>query len=288
MQGKTKDLFMTRTEGVESRSLGVGNADILSLSSSGMLVLLPGDTLAQVPLTGGTPRELSTDVTGASWFPDGTKMVVARRVGGKSTLEFPPGKTIYNSPHNIELVRVSPNGDLIAFDERPFGGSNGSVVVVDLNGKKLSATKEIFPFGIAWQPEGEEVWYSSWNLETGRGSMLGALSPKGKDRLIQNFPFSAYLLDISSNGSVLISFDEDRTISRAKIRTEQRLNRKFPGWTVQTFETFLPTERPCCSTKTLKQGIPLQVQCTSEKLTVLPPFVWQPAFLSHFLRMGNG
>lgn len=219
LQGKPKELYMTRREGVESRPLDVANENILSVSSAGMLVLLPNRVLAQVPLTGGSPRELSTSVTSAAWFPDGTKMAIARKVGEKGTLEFPPGKVIYNSPHNIEMICVSPKGDLIAFDERIFG-ANGSVVIVDLNGKKLTATQEIYPFGVAWAPGGKEVWYSSWNLESGRGTMLRSLAPDGQDRLIQNFPFSTQLMDISSNGHVLLSFDEDRGISRARLAGE--------------------------------------------------------------------
>ena len=228
MQGKQKDLYMTRTEGVESRALDVVNQDILSVSSAGMLVLLPNNVLAQVPLTSGSPRELYTNVTGAAWFPDGTKMAIARKVSGKSTLEFPPGNVIYESPDNLEMIRISPKADLIAFDESPFG-ANGKVVVVDLNGKKRAATKEaFFPFGIAWAPGAEEVWYSSWNLESGGGTMLQGLSPIGHDRGIQNFPFRAYLLDISSNGHVLLSFDEDRRITRAKLADE--LGEKDFSW----------------------------------------------------------
>ena len=227
MQGKQKDLYMTRTEGVESRALDVANQDILSVSSAGMLVLLPNNVLAQVPLTSGSPRELYTNVTGAAWFPDGTKMAIARKVSGKSTLEFPPGNVIYESPDNLEMIRISPKADLIAFDESPFG-ANGKVVVVDLNGKKKAATKEVFPFGIAWAPGAEEVWYSSWNLESGGGTMLQGLSPIGHDRGIQNFPFRAYLLDISSNGHVLLSFDEDRRITRAKLADE--LGEKDFSW----------------------------------------------------------
>ena len=210
---------MTRTEGVESRPLGVANENILSVSSSGMLVLLPGRILAHVPLSGGSPRELYTDITGASWFPDGTRLVIARRVGQKATLEFPPGKVIYESRYNLEMIRVSPKSDLIAFNERTFG-SNGMVVIIDLTGKKRASTKDLYPFGVAWEPEGKELWYSSWNLEPGCGTMLRGLDSAGKDRLIQNFPFSTYLLDISSAGKALLSFDEDRRITRGRLLEE--------------------------------------------------------------------
>lgn len=219
MQGKAKELYMTRTEGVESRPLGITNEDILSVSSAGMLVLLPKGVLAQVPLNGGSPRELSTNVTGAAWFPDGTRMAIGRKVGGKGTLEVPPGKVIYESPFNLEMIRISPKADLIAFNERTFG-SNGTVVMVDLNGKKRATTKEIYPFGVVWSPGEEEVWYTSWNMESGRGSVLRGLSPTGRDRLIQNFPFITSLLDISSNGHVLLSFDEGRKITRARLAGE--------------------------------------------------------------------
>ncbi len=134
MQGKPKELYMTRTEGVESRALGVPNEDVLSVSSAGMLVLLPNNVLAQVPLTGGSPRELSTNATGAAWFPDGTKMAIARKVSGKSTLEFPPGKVIYKSPNNLEMIRISPKGD------RSFCKGPSSARSINLRGVTCDST----------------------------------------------------------------------------------------------------------------------------------------------------
>ena len=119
------------------------------------------------------------------------------------------------------------------------------------------------------------------------GPMLQGLSPIGHDRGIQNFPFRAYLLDISSNGHVLLSFDEDRRITRAKLADE--LGEKDFSWldgsnikdfsqdgkTMLFHENFEGSESPAG-------------QSTSERSMALRPFVWPPARLLRFRRMANG
>ena len=221
LQGNPKGLYMTRTEGVESRALGIPAEDIVSVSSTGgMLVLSPTYVLAQLPLGGGSLRELFTNVTGADWAPDGTRMAIAHRIDGKGTLEFPVGKVIYESEKVIDMINISPKGDLIAFNEHSPGSANGVVVILDLNGKKKANTREFFPFGIAWAPGGDAVWFSSWNLETGHGSMLRSITPTGQERLIQNFPLIVSLFDISTNGSVLLSIDDRRDVTRLKLPAE--------------------------------------------------------------------
>ena len=118
------------------------------------------------------------------------------------------------------MINISPKGDLIAFNEHNSGSANGVVVILDLNGKKKANTREFFPFGIAWAPGGDAVWFSSWDLETGRGSMLRSITPTGQERLIQNFPLIVSLFDISTNGSVLLSIDDRRDVTRLKLPAE--------------------------------------------------------------------
>src|SRR5512143_864821 len=84
--GKPTELFSVRTDSVESRPLGIPNADILAISSKGELAILlkksylastvGAGTLARVPLGGGAPREVAENIKFADWSPDGTELAV--------------------------------------------------------------------------------------------------------------------------------------------------------------------------------------------------------------------
>ena len=118
--GRPLELFSTRADSTESRSLGLPPADILSISSTGEMAISLGrhytigfestGTLARVSLGGGTPRPILEDVEDADWSPDGKELAVARRVGGRRRLEYPIGKVLYEPPGWVSCVRVSPDG----------------------------------------------------------------------------------------------------------------------------------------------------------------------------------
>jgi hypothetical protein len=92
-------------------------------------------TLARVALNGGAPREILTDAYAADWSPGG-ELAIVRRVGGKSRLEFPVGKVLYETTGWIGTPRFSPDGNSIAFLDHPIiPDDRGSVAIVDLNGK---------------------------------------------------------------------------------------------------------------------------------------------------------
>ena len=169
-EGQPVEIFTTRAESPESRALGIGSADILSISKSGDLAVSLDrhfttgwetvGTLAQVPLSGGAPREILENVSEADWAPNGKTLAVVHEVAGKYRLEFPPGKVLYETAGWIRLARVSPKGDRIAFVDLPTHGDNtGPLAVVDLSGKKTKLSDRGGQ-GLAWSPSGNEVWVS--------------------------------------------------------------------------------------------------------------------------------
>ena len=94
-------------------------------------------TLAQVPLTGGSPRQIAENVLGADWAPDGKTLAIVRDMGGKQRLEFPVGHMLYETDGWISHPRISPKGDQIAFlDHTTHDDDRGVVSVVDLAGRK--------------------------------------------------------------------------------------------------------------------------------------------------------
>ncbi len=155
-EGQPVEIFTARAGSPESRALGIGSADILSISKSGDLAVCLNrhfttgwetvGTLAQVPLSGGAPREILENVSEADWAPDGKTLAVVHEVAGKYRLEFPPGKVLYETAGWIRLARVSPKGDRIAFMDLPTHGDNtGPLAIVDLSGKKTKAERSRRP-----------------------------------------------------------------------------------------------------------------------------------------------
>jgi Tol biopolymer transport system component len=211
-EGQPTEIFTARTEGHESRSLGLPTADILSISSTGEMAVSLNrhffqgfqstGTLARVPLGGGAPREVLENVQDADWSPDGKELAVARYVGSRCRLEYPIGHVLYEPVAWISDIRVSPDGRMVAFIDHPqLGDNEGSVRVVDQKGKvRLSGPTAIQ--GLAWSPRGDEVWSSA---------PLTATSLSGKTRAPWNLlgPLDA-IFDISSGGRVLFKRESAR------------------------------------------------------------------------------
>jgi eukaryotic-like serine/threonine-protein kinase len=212
--GEPSDVFSTRTDSPESRAFKLEKADLLAISSTGeMAVLLrrssqtffPVGTLARVPLGGGAPREVSDDVMRADWSPDGSKLAVARYVGGKVRLEYPPGKLLFETTGWIGCPRISPKGDRIAFLEHQPGWLGGGwVTVIDLRGKPARLSEEWTEIqGLAWSPGGDEVWFSG--TKGGGSTALYAVTLGGKERVVARIPGNLMLHDIARDGSVLLT-----------------------------------------------------------------------------------
>jgi DNA-binding winged helix-turn-helix (wHTH) protein/Tol biopolymer transport system component len=165
--------------------------------------------LARVPLNGGAPRELLAEVEAADWSPTGD-LAVVRRIGNKSRLEFPVGKVLYESAGWIATPRFSPRGDSIALLDHPIiPDDRGSVAIVDLNGNKrtLSGFWESLR-GLAWSPQGDEVWFAA--TRSGVTRALYAVALNGSERRVLTAAGGLSLRDISREGRVLISRDNER------------------------------------------------------------------------------
>jgi Tol biopolymer transport system component len=207
--GKASELYTTRPESPESRSLGLKNAGILSISSSGEMAIVSPctvnwggcvGTLAQVPLGGGAPRELLPKVLDAEWSRDGKALAVVRFEGTQCRLEYPIGKLLYETSGTAGGIRFSPKGDLIAFAENPIiKDPGGSVCVVDMTGKKRTLTtgwKNLT--GVAWSATGDELWFGA--TKAGNNSAIHAVTLSGKERMILEVPSTLALSDISRDG----------------------------------------------------------------------------------------
>jgi eukaryotic-like serine/threonine-protein kinase len=213
--GTPQDLYVIRPESVQSGAVGVPQAGIFSVSSKGDLAVALGcrlnwgeciGTLAQVPITGGVPRELVKDVQGADWSPDGQNLAVVSFAGGKYRLEYPIGKVLYEPSGWITYARVSPASDRIAFlDHARLGDIEGSVAVLDREGKKVTLSSGWKALqGLAWSGNGDEVWFTGSRSGKGGSSALYAVTLAGRERLVFSSPGTLRLHDISSDGQYVL------------------------------------------------------------------------------------
>ena len=125
-------------------------------------------TLARVPLSGGTPREVLDNVQDADWSASGDSMAIVRYLPENShwRLEYPMGKVLFDSINWISDPKISPDGKWIAFGdhENPGGDDQGSVAVIGADGtekeRKLPPGWETVE-GIHWSPAGDEIWFTA-------------------------------------------------------------------------------------------------------------------------------
>jgi Tol biopolymer transport system component len=207
--GKPSEIFTTRVGSTDSRPLGIFPAGILAISSAGEMAVSLGcenrwepcfGTLARVPLAGGTPREVLDNVGSADWSPDGKDLAANHSVEGGDQVEYPIGKVLFKTEGFVTGVRVSPDGNRVAFIDHPRrDDERGSVCVVDRAGKKKTLTGEWRQMMFTlWSPTGDEVFF--WGNERGEGREANAVSLDGRVRSATWIPG---LTDISRDGVVL-------------------------------------------------------------------------------------
>jgi hypothetical protein len=83
---REQQLYLARTDDSGSRELGLKNATLLSISRNGELAIRLNTvtfsgyarigTLARVPLSGGTPREVLENVQDADWSANGESIAI--------------------------------------------------------------------------------------------------------------------------------------------------------------------------------------------------------------------
>ena len=211
--GKPFEVFSTSESSPESRSLGIQNAIPVAISKNNEMALImspvmrwaetPG-TLARAPVSGGAPREIADDVFMADWAPDGQNLAITRGTAAVQWIEYPIGKKIYQGSGSMLTIAFSPKGDKIAFLDNPFAqDQSGYVSIIDTNGKnKVSSRRWGNLQGLAWSPDGSEVWFTAG--DRGVITPIYAMDLKGRERLVHSLPGCYWLSEIAPDGRVLI------------------------------------------------------------------------------------
>jgi serine/threonine protein kinase len=232
-EAPTVDIYAVRTAQPSPRTPIASSAHLLNVSSSGVMRVLISaratndegqyvGTLAELPLEGGTPREIAADVRESDCTRDGSHCGIVRFTQGRSLLEYPPGKVIYETVGYVSDVRIAPSGSQIAFMDHPENGDNrGTVAVIDSGGSRQVITPEwSAEGGLAWNARGDEVWFTATSDVA--GPLLYGVTPGGRLRVIGAIPGRLRLFDVDANGRALIARQDGRVHTMAGRFSETR------------------------------------------------------------------
>jgi eukaryotic-like serine/threonine-protein kinase len=204
--GNPLELYSVGLGSPESRPLGFEGAELSGVfPNADLALLLPGGTLARVPLNGGAPREVLAGVTGAD-VGDAPRELLAVRPGtGTYRIEYPLGKVLFQTTRGIGNPRLSHSGDRVAFTcESPrevwMTGVDGKAAALSKGWRHLN--------GLAWVPSDTELWFTGGR--EGLNMALYAVTPSGRERLVYRTPGQLVLQDISPGGKVLFSRQSSR------------------------------------------------------------------------------
>ena len=213
--GDPQRIFSTRPGSTETRTLDLPPGKLLSISPRSELAFLhstrfesffyqPG-TLARAGLEGGVPRDILENVQASDWSPDGAQLAVARRIDGKVRLEYPIGKTVFETDRPIGNVRISRDGAWIAFSE---GGGEVSISAMRVSdGVRRVLSEGWFPsaVGLAWSANDREIWFTPQKQVRDSSPALMAVTLSGKLREVVRGPGQLRLFDVAPDGRALLA-----------------------------------------------------------------------------------
>ena len=225
-KGQPLKIFMARADSPESAPLSLPDARLLAISKTGELAISIGHTfdgwmgegtLARTSMLGSAPRVMVEHVREADWNPDGSDLAIVRRMAGFERLEYPIGKVLYQTSGYISHIRFSPAGDRIAFADHPvFADDAGAVAMVDLAGHRTMLSEGwISLHGVAWTRDGSEIWFGGTKGAAVSGDGVYSVTPTGRLRSVLVGPSRYKVLDIASDGRVLMGHERQERVVEA-------------------------------------------------------------------------
>jgi Tol biopolymer transport system component len=243
-EGKPSEVFTARLDLAEAQALSLAQGAHLDAQHRGEALIhyaevptptvdCPTGRLARTPLVGGTPRDVAENICDSDWGPTSDIAVIRSQFVPKfrSWLEYPIGKTLLESPEQRELrePRVSPRADRVALIVGMFGSNGGDVVVVDRSGQRTVLSSGWMELsGIAWSPDGREVWFTAGGPSRGGVGSVGAVkelhavSLAARERLLLRMASDLTLRDVSRDGRVLLSHGRTQGESRGKLAGDEK------------------------------------------------------------------
>lgn len=154
----------------------------------------------------------------ADWLGDARVVI---RVGSGIELD---GRRIVEPSGRVFWMRASPDGTQVA----AISHDNGlhSVMLVDRSGKKTLLVRSWKSIeGLAWRPDGREIWFTGNRL--GTVNALHAVDLAGTVREVFRTPATIVLHDIDKTGRLLVSRDivtRDAALRRTGVPVDSTLS----------------------------------------------------------------
>ena len=234
-EGRPEEVFSSAPRTAQLQARGLQGTRLLGVSRNGELAVVMNPqarqrsggkgTLARVPAAGGVPRELAEDITLADWSPSG-ELIAVRLADGNYRIERPLGRTVYETSGGaISDLRVSPNGDNVAFIHQPAFYGPAEVTVLDVHNTARVLTRKYADCqGLAWNPSGTEVWFTAGDSSR---NTLRAAPLKGSEYEVYRSPGLMRLEDIAADGTILFTLDDFRRdifLLRKSVATQRNLS----------------------------------------------------------------
>ena len=227
-RGLRPDLFVARAGSAMPQQIGPPGTHLLSVSSRGELAVLTDasfinqrlfrGTLARMTLD-GSPRPWLENVREAEWSPDGMTLATIRVTNSEDVLEYPIGTTLHKAPGYLSDLRVSPDGNHVAFFEHPVRyDDRGFVKIWDRGGSVRSLAGEYWGMeGLAWRPDGQAVLFSAAAGTNGLYQVHEvATSPGSIARPMMPSPVHMLMLDVRRDGRWLVLSTDNRFSIRVR------------------------------------------------------------------------
>jgi sugar lactone lactonase YvrE len=239
-QGSPSKVFLLREGSMESRSLDSEGASLLAVSAQGSAAVLTkpnlhhgvleGTVLVQ-SLAGGGSRAVMNGVWAAEFAEDGTALcLVTKGPGSTYLLQWPPGETLHSAKHMLRNPRIH-GGRVAFFEEGDQSLTDGELRIQARGGAPRTVTAVQGFTALAWGPDGQELWYSTYN---GSESAFHAVSLSGRSRVLLRHAGRLELMDVDRGGRCLAiaSSHQRQTFGRA------------PGSTRDSDLTWLDAQAP--------------------------------------------
>ncbi len=233
-------LYSTRANSIESRRLDLPEADVLGIARDGRMAILLGrhregswvsvGTLAEADVAGGAPRSLLERTNDGAISPDGRAIAAVHEVGSVQRLDYPLGNALFETHGWISHVSISPDGRRVAFLHHPFyGDDRGLPMLAEPDGtvRKLAPATSSSLQGLAWSPDGTEVWYSEYVF--GLGGVLWSVKPGHQPVALLHSPVSVRIQDVADDGRVLLVASDTRAEIVGRLGGQER-ERRYEGW----------------------------------------------------------
>jgi Tol biopolymer transport system component len=227
-EGSSAGLYESSVDQAEYYPLRSSGAQLLAVSPSSTLAILLNPQFSGAFLQSGTlavqglyedkPRIITQNVGWADWGPDGSTLYYT--VSGRNktfwiesySLETQQTRRIYPTggtpPQWYSHIRVSRRGDWLAFEQHQGLGTElgGQVVVLELSNGKAKLSRHFDSIaGLAWKPDGKEVWFTA--ADKGLIRSIHAISRSGRERVVYQAAVALTLQDVSKAGDVLVTRD---------------------------------------------------------------------------------